>query len=89
MEQELIIIKFIIYGMVGLTGIFIIIFSLRKNDYNNSIDWVMVDRWYKRMQEETKDNLDTLNKMNKEKDRLEKQIREKKKILGKDLVKRK
>lgn len=88
MEQELIIIKFIIYGMVGLTGIFIIIFSLRKNDCDNSIDWVMVDKWYKRMQEETKDNLDTLNKLNKEKDKLEKQIREKKKILGKDLVRK-
>lgn len=85
MEQELTIIKFIIYGMVGISGVFIIIFSLRKNDSDNdnSFDWATVDKWYKIMQEETKDNLDTLNKLNKEKDRLEKQIRKKKKILGK------
>ena len=41
------------------------------------------------MHEQTDENLDMLSKMNKQKDKIEEKIREKKKILGMNLVSKK
>lgn len=86
MEQEILTLKFILYIVIGLAGFFVIIFSLQKNNENEPFDWASVHKWYGVMQEETKKNLELLSKMNKEKNKLEKEIRNKKKILGMSLV---
>ena len=83
MEKELII-PLIFFCMVAITGIAISIFYLRKNDQGYDYDKIIA-----MMQEQTEQNLDILTKYNKEKDKLEEKIREKKKKLGMNLVNKK
>lgn len=49
-------------------------------------DWKMVTKYSELMREQTEENLDILSKYNREKNKLEEKIREKKKILGIRLV---
>lgn len=84
MEEKLII-SILFFFIVALGGICLLIFCFRKND-DNIYDWKMVEKYSKLMREQTKENLDILSKYNKEKDKLEEKIREKKKVLGIRLV---
>lgn len=49
-------------------------------------DWKMVTKYSELMREQTEENLDILSKYNREKNKLEEKIREKKKILEIRLV---
>lgn len=84
MEEELII-SILFFFIVALGGICLLIFYFRKND-DSMYDWKMVTKYSELMREQTEENLDILSKYNKEKNRLEEKIREKKKILGIRLV---
>lgn len=80
MEKTLII-PIIFFCMVGLTGIALLIFCLRKHDDGYDYDKIIA-----MMHEQTEQNLDILSKCNKEKDVIETKIRDKKKKLGMNLV---
>ena len=80
MEEELII-PILFFFIAALGGICLLIFCLRKNDDGYDYDKIM-----RMMREQTDDNLDALSKMNKEKDKIEEKIRDKKKKLGMKLV---
>lgn len=86
MEQELnSILQFILFALTGLTGIAVLIFALRKKD-NTPFDWEAFERTVKLIHDQTDANLDMLTKMNKQKDKIEEKIRNKKKILGMKLI---
>lgn len=86
MEQELnFTLQFILFALTGLTGIAVLIFSLRKKD-NTPFDWEAFERTVKLIHDQTDVNLDMLTKMNKQKDKIEEKIRNKKKILGMKLI---
>ncbi len=84
MEEELII-PILFFFIVALGGICLLIFCFRKND-DSMYDWKMVTKYSELMREQTEENLDILSKYNREKNKLEEKIREKKKILGIRLV---
>ena len=89
MEQELnFTLQFILFALTGLTGIVILIFCLRRKDERN-FDWKSFERTVRMMHEQTDENLDMLSKMNKQKDKIEEKIRNKKKILGMSLISKK
>lgn len=52
-------------------------------------NWDAFERTVRMMHEQTNENLDMLSKMNKQKDKIEEKIREKKKIFGMSLVSKK
>ena len=66
---------------MALSGIVILIFCLRRNE-DSRFDWEAFERTIRMMHEQTNENLDMLSKINKQKDKIEEKIREKKKILG-------
>ena len=84
MEEELII-PILFFFIVALGGICLLIFYFRKNG-DSIYDWKMVTKYSELMCEQTEENLDILSKYNREKNKLEEKIREKKKILGIKLV---
>lgn len=84
MEEELII-PILFFFIVALGGICLLIFRFRKNG-DSMYDWKMVTKYSELMREQTEKNLDILSKYNREKNKLEEKIREKKKILGIRLV---
>ncbi len=89
MEQEIIIkVEFAFFIIMALSGIVILIFCLRRNE-DSRFDWEAFERTVRMMHEQTNENLDMLSKMNKQKDKIEEKIREKKKILGMSLVSKK
>ena len=82
MEKELIItIQLIFFVVVALTGVAILIFCLRYKE-NSSFDWEAFEKCVKLIHKQTDENLDMLSKMNKEKDKIEEKIRDRKKKLG-------
>lgn len=82
MEQEIIVkVEFAFFIIMALSGIVILIFCLRRNE-DSRFDWEAFERTVRMMREQTDENLDMLSKMNKQKDKIEEKIREKKKILG-------
>lgn len=86
MEQEITFtLQIILFGLITLTGLAILIFVLRKKDVS-SFDWETFEKTIKLIHDQTDENLDTLSKMNKEKDKIEEKTKEKKKILGMSLV---
>lgn len=86
MEQEItFILQIILFGLTALTGLAILIFVLRKKDVF-SLDWETFERTVKLIHDQTDENLDAISKMNKQKDKIEEKIKEKKKILGMSLV---
>ena len=74
----------IIFFCIGLTGIALLIFFLRKYDDGHNYDKIIA-----MMHEQTEQNLDILSKYNKEKDVIETKIRDKKKKIGMNLVDKK
>lgn len=89
MEQEIIVkVEFAFFIIIALSGIVILIFCLRRNE-DSRFDWDAFERTVRMMHEQTNENLDMLSKMNKQKDKIEEKIREKKKILGMSLVSKK
>lgn len=89
MEQEIIIkVEFAFFIIMALSGIVILIFCLRRNE-DSRFDWEAFERTVRMMHEQTNENLDMLSKINKQKDKIEEKIREKKKILGMNLVSKK
>ena len=56
---------------------------------DSRFDWEAFVRTIIMMYEQTNENLDMLSKINKQKDKIEEKIREKKKILGMNLVSKK
>lgn len=84
MEEKLII-PMLFFFIAALGGICLLIFCLRKND-DSMYDWEKVTKYCKLMREQTEENLDILSKYNKEKNKLEEKIRDKKKKLGMKLV---
>ena len=89
MEQEIIVkVEFAFFIIMALSGIVILIFCLRRNE-DSRFDWEAFERTVRMMHEQTNENLDMLSKMNKQKDKIEEKIREKKKILGMSLVSKK
>lgn len=89
MEQEIIIkVEFAFFIIMALSGIVILIFCLRRNE-DSRFDWEAFERTIRMMHEQTNENLDMLSKINKQKDKIEEKIREKKKILGMNLVSKK
>lgn len=80
MEEKLII-PMLFFFIAALGGICLLIFCFRKNDDGYDYDKIM-----RMMHEQTDGNLDALSRMNKEKDKLEEKIRDKKKKLGMKLV---
>lgn len=89
MEQELTLkIEFTFFIIMALSGIVILIFCLRRKE-DSRFDWVEFERIVREMHEQTDENLDMLSKMNKQKDKIEEKIRDKKKILGMSLVDKK
>ena len=84
MEEKLII-PMLFFFIAALGGICLLIFCLRKND-DSMYDWEKVAKYCKLMREQTEENLDILSKYNKEKNKLEEKIRDKKKKLGMKLV---
>ena len=79
MEQELnFTLQFILFALTGLTGLAVLIFVLRKKD-NTPFDWEAFERTVKLIHNQTDENLDMLTKMNKQKDKIEEKIKEKKK----------
>lgn len=86
MEQEIIAeIEIAFFIIMTLSGIVILIFCLRRKE-DSRFDWVEFERIVREMHEQTDENLDMLSKMNKQKDKIEEKIRDKKKILGFKLV---
>ena len=83
MEEKLVI-PILFFFIVALGGMCLLIFCFRKND--NGYDY---DKIIRMMHEQTNENLDMLSKMNKQKDKIEEKIREKKKIFGMSLVSKK
>lgn len=89
MEQELTLkIEFAFFIIIALSGIVILIFCLRR-EKDRKFDWEAFERTVRMMHEQTDENLDMLSKMNKQKDKIEEKIRDKKKILGMSLVSKK
>lgn len=89
MEQELTLkIEFAFFIVIALYGIVILIFCLRR-EKDRKFDWEAFERTVRMMHEQTDENLDMLSKMNKQKDKIEEKIRDKKKILGMSLVSKK
>ena len=89
MEQEIIAkIEIAFFIVIALSGIVILIFCLRRKNEKN-FDWVEFERIVREMHEQTDENLDMLSKMNKQKDKIEEKIRNKKKILGMSLISKK
>ena len=74
--------------ILALSGIVILIFCLRRKE-DSKFDWVEFERIVREMHEQTDENLDMLSKMNKQKDKIEEKIRNKKKILGMSLISKK
>lgn len=86
MEQELnFTLQFILFALTGLTGIAVLIFALRKKD-NTPFDWEAFEKCVKLIHKQTDENLDMLSKMNKEKDKIEEKIRDRKKKLGMSII---
>ena len=89
MEQEIIAkIEIAFFIVIALSGIVILIFCLRRKE-DSKFDWVEFERIVREMHEQTDRNLDMLSKMNKQKDKIEEKIRNKKKILGMSLISKK
>ena len=89
MKQEIIVkVEFAFFIIMALSGIVILIFCLRRNE-DSRFDWKAFERTVRMMHEQTNENLDMLSKMNKQKDKIEEKIREKKKIFGMSLVSKK
>ncbi len=84
MEEKLII-PMLFFFIAALGGICLLIFCLRRKE-ERSFDWDAFERTIKMIHEQTDENLDMLSKMNKEKNKIEEQIRDKKKKLGMKLV---
>lgn len=89
MEKEITLkIEIAFFITMALSGIVILIFCLRRKE-NSKFDWVEFERIVREMHEQTDENLDMLSKMNKQKDKIEEKIRNKKKILGMSLISKK
>lgn len=89
MEQEITLkIEIAFFIILALSGIVILIFCLRRKE-DSKFDWVEFERIVREMHEQTDENLDMLSKMNKQKDKIEEKIRNKKKILGMSLISKK
>lgn len=89
MEQEITLkIEIAFFIIMALSGIVILIFCLRRKG-DSKFDWVEFERIVREMHEQTDENLDMLSKMNKQKDKIEEKIRNKKKILGMSLISKK
>ena len=89
MEKEITLkIKIAFFIIMALSGIVILIFCLRRKE-DSKFDWVEFERIVREMHEQTDRNLDMLSKMNKQKDKIEEKIRNKKKILGMSLISKK
>lgn len=89
MEKEITLkIEIAFFIIMVLSGIVILIFCLRRKE-DSKFDWVEFERIAREMHEQTDKNLDTLSKMNKQKDKIEEKIRNKKKILGMSLISKK
>lgn len=89
MEKEITLkIEIAFFIIMALSGIVILIFCLRRKE-DSKFDWVEFERIVREMHEQTDENLDMLSKMNKQKDKLEEKIRDKKKILGMSLISKK
>lgn len=89
MEKEITLkIEIAFFIIMALSGIVILIFCLRRKE-DSKFDWVEFERIVREMHEQTEENLDMLTKMNKQKDKIEEKIRNKKKILGMSLISKK
>lgn len=89
MEQEITLkIELAFFIIMALSGIVILIFCLRRKE-DSRFDWAEFERIVRETHEQTNENLDMLSKMNKQKDKIEEKIRDKKKILGMSLVRKK
>ncbi len=89
MEKEITLkIEIAFFIIMVLSGIVILIFCLRRKE-DSKFDWVEFERIAREMHEQTDKNLDILSKMNKQKDKIEEKIRNKKKILGMSLISKK
>lgn len=89
MEKEITLkIEIAFFIIMVLSGIVILIFCLRRKE-DSKFDWVEFERIVREMHEQTDKNLDMLSKMNKQKDKIEEKIRNKKKILGMSLISKK
>lgn len=89
MEKEITLkIEIAFFIIMALSGIVILIFCLRRKE-DSKFDWVEFERIVREMHEQTDENLDMLSKMNKQKDKIEEKIRNKKKILGMSLINKK
>lgn len=89
MEKEITLkIEIAFFIIMVLSGIVILIFCLRRKE-DSKFDWVEFERIAREMHEQTDKNLDMLSKMNKQKDKIEEKIRNKKKILGMSLISKK
>lgn len=89
MEKEITLkIEIAFFIIMALSGIVILIFCLRRKE-DSKFDWVEFERIVREMHEQTDENLDMLSKMNKQKDKIEEKIRNKKKILGMSLISKK
>lgn len=89
MEKEITLkIEIAFFIIMALSGMVILIFCLRRKE-DSKFDWVEFERIVREMHEQTDENLDKLSKMNKQKDKIEEKIRNKKKILGMSLISKK
>ena len=89
MEKEITLkIEIAFFIIMVLSGIVILIFCLRRKE-DSKFDWVEFERIAREMHEQTDKNLDMLSKMNKQKDKIEEKIRNKKNILGMSLISKK
>lgn len=84
MNEIIVILQILLFGLCVLGGIAVLIFALRK--WDNDIDY---DRIIRELNEQEEKDLDIINKGNKQIDELESKILDCKKKLGFKLFKRK
>ena len=84
MNEIIVILQILLFGLCVLGGIAVLIFALRK--WDNGIDY---DRIIRELNEQEEKDLDIINKGNKQIDELESKILDCKKKLGFKLFKRK
>ena len=84
MNEIIVILQILLFGLCVLGGIAVLIFALRK--WDNGIDY---DRIIRELNEQEEKDLDIINQANKQIDELESKILDCKKKLGFKLFKRK
>lgn len=84
MNEIVVILQILLFGLCVLGGVVVLIFALRKWD-----DGINYDRIIRELNEQEEKDLDIINKGNKQIDELESKILDCKKRLGFKLFKRK